>query len=377
MKMIKKALAAALALVLALTAGCSGKDTSWAARSGEDTIPAGVYLVELMLGYNEAAGQLYGTEDILKATIGETPAPQYITDYAKRECANLLAIRKEFQKRGLSVGEEEDQGAADYTDYLYSIGEIFYQANGVEKESLRFINDTTMMSLALFSNIYGQGGEKEVPRAELEKEFSDRYTRSRYLIFPKVDLETGAPLSQEEQEANRERADQYYQQAKEGESFPALIHQYTLEQNPENAGEQQADNAYDVYLANNTGYFPPVFEQGIVAAADNEVGQLEDEYYIYLFQKLPLLEGEPARVESYLSQVLQTIKYNEYMETIDGWGDALDVTYNNATLAVYTPSSLKMTVDQLGMDGETEGGSLEDNNSSAPESSEGESSSQG
>lgn len=374
MKMIKKALAAALALALALTAGCSGKDRSWAARSGEDTIPSGVYLVELMMGYNEAAGQLYGTEDILKTTIGETPVPQYITDYAKRECANLLAIRKEFQSRGLSVGEEGEQQAADYTDYLYSIGESFYQANGVEKESVKFINDTTMMSLAVFSSIYGEGGEKEVSRAELEKEFASRYTRSRYLIFPKVEITTGSPLTQEELEENRERADRYYQRAKDGESFPALIHQYTQEQNPEGAGEQQADNAYDVYLENNTGYFPPVFEEGIVAAADGEVGQLEDEYYIYLYQKLPLLEGEAARVESYLSNILQTMKYDEYMETINGWGSALDVTYNNAALAVHTPSSLKMTADQLGTGSEAESGSSE---SSAPESSESSNSSQG
>ena len=44
MKIGKKALAAVLALALALAAGCSSKDTSWVARSGEDTIPAGVYL---------------------------------------------------------------------------------------------------------------------------------------------------------------------------------------------------------------------------------------------------------------------------------------------------------------------------------------------
>ena len=368
MKIGKKALAAVLALALALAAGCSSKDTSWVARSGEDAIPAGVYLVELMMGYNEAASQLYGEGDILKSTIEDTPVPQYITDYAKKECANLLAIRKEFQSRGLSVGEEENQQAADYTDYLYSIGESFYQANGVEKEAVRFINDTTMMSLAVFSSIYGEGGEKEVSKAELEKEFSSRYTRSRYIVFPKVDITTGAPLAQEELDANKEQADQYYQRAKEGESFPALIHQYTKEKNPEGAGEQQADNAYDIYLENNAGYFSPVYEQGIVAAADNEVGQLEDEYCIYLYQKLPLMEGDSARVDSYLSSLLQTMKYDEYMETTTTWGSSLEVTYNNAALAVYTPAKLKMTAEQL------EGESSSSPESSTPESSTPESS---
>jgi len=373
MKMIQRALALALALTLALAAGCSGKDTAWAARSGDDTIPSGVYLVELMMGYNEAAGQLYGAEDILKEMIGETPAPQYITDYAKEECANLLSIRREFRNRGLTVGEDEDQQASDYTDYLYTIGESFYKANGVEKESVRFINDTTMMSLAVFNSIYGEGGEREVPRADLEKEFSSKYTRSRYLIFPKVDISNGNPLSQAELDANKERAEQYHQRALAGESFPALIYQYTTEENPENAGEQQPDTAYDVYLENNTGYYPPAYEEGIVAAAENSVGLLEDDYYIYGYQKLPLLEGEPARVESYLNAALQSMKYDEYMELVRGWAESLDVTYNNAALAFYTPSSLKMTAEQLGSssgESSSESGSAESSTSasSAPES---------
>ena len=109
-------------------------------------------------------------------------------------------------------------------------------------------------------------------------------------------------------------------------------------------------------------------EQGIVAAADNEVGQLEDEYCIYLYQKLPLMEGDSARVDSYLSSLLQTMKYDEYMETINTWGSSLEVTYNNAALAVYTPAKLKMTAEQL------EGESSSSPESSAPESSAPESS---
>ena len=102
MRKYTKVLAAVLALVLVL-AGCSGGDTSWVAQSGEDTITPGVYLVQLMMGYNEASSQKPTTEDILKETIDELPAPQYITDYAKRECSKLLAIRREFSARGLTL----------------------------------------------------------------------------------------------------------------------------------------------------------------------------------------------------------------------------------------------------------------------------------
>lgn len=363
MKIDKRLLALFLSLALLFSAGCS-KDTSWVARSGEETIPAGVYQVELMMGYNDAASQLYSAGDILKESIGETPVPQYISDYAKGECANLLAIRKEFATRGLTVDADSDQQAADYTDYLYSMGESFYQANGVAKESVRYINDTTMMSLAIFNSIYGEGGEQEVSRKELEDAFSSGYTRSRYLIFPKVDITNGNPLSEEEVTAAKERAEDYRRRAAAGESFPALMHQYNQEQNPGGAGEQREDTLYDVYLENNTGYYPPVYESGIVAAADNEIGLLEDEYYIYVFQKLPVLEGDPEQREDYLNALLQDMKYDEYMETIDQWGASLEVTYNNAALAAYSPAKLKMTQEEVAPASGSESAPAEEESSS-------------
>lgn len=365
MKIGKKALAAVLALALALAAGCSSKDTSWVARSGEDTIPAGVYLVELMMGYNEAASQLYGEGDILKSTIEDTPVPQYITDYAKKECANLLAIRKEFQSRGLSVGEEENQQAADYTDYLYSIGESFYQANGVEKEAVRFINDTTMMSLGLFNSIYGEGGEKAVPRADLEKEFASRYTRSQYVYFPKADLTTGSPLPQEEIDASKEKAESYLKRAQAGEKVSDLFYEVAKEQDPANAGEKMEESQYDIYLENEAGYFPPVFESTVLSAADNEVKLVEDEYYFYLIKKLPVLEGDPETIQPYLDNILQSMKYDEYTETLASWSQGMDIKYNNASLAAYTPAKLKMTQEQLDAANSAASGS----ESSAPESS--------
>lgn len=347
MKMQTRMLALALALVLAFAAGCSQQDTSWVAQSGEDTLPVGVYMVELMMGYNDAAGQLASSTDILKETIDGTPAAQYIADFAKAECAKLLAIRKEFADRGLTLTEEDTQQAVSYTDYLYGMGETFYNANGVAKESVQYINDTTMMSLELFNSIYGEGGEKAVPRADLEKEFAGRYTRSQYVYFPKVDLATGLPLSDEEIAASKEKAESYYKRAQAGEKMPDLYYEVAKEQNPETVGEKLEDSQYDIYLENNAGYFPPVFESTVASAADNEVKMVEDEYYFYLIKKLPTLEGDPETIQGYLDGVLQSLKYDEYMETLTGWGQGMDIRYNNAALAAYTPAKLKMTQEQL------------------------------
>ena len=100
-----------------------------------------------------------------------------------------------------------------YTDYLYGMGETFYSANGVAKESVQFINDTTMMSLEVFNSIYGAGGEKEVTREELENQFASQYTRSQYILFPKVDTTTGQPLSEEDIAVNQGKAEECFRKA--------------------------------------------------------------------------------------------------------------------------------------------------------------------
>ena len=349
MKLMKRILVPVLSLclVLAFTAGCSKEDTSWIAQSGEDTVPVGVYMVEMMMGYNAAAGQLPGAGDILKESIGDIPAVQYISDYAKTECAKLLTIRREFADRGLALSDEEWQQSAAYTDYLYSIGEAFYNANGVAKESVGYINDTTMMSLALFNSLYGQGGEREVPRADLEKELKATYTRSQYVYFPKIDMTTGEPLSDEETAAAKEKADAYLARARAGEKMFDLYKEMAAEIDPTADPSLLDESQYDFYLENNAGYFYPAYESAVVSAADNQVQLVEEDSFIFLIKKLPILDGDPDAVESYLMNILQTWKYDEYDDTITQWSQSLDLRYNNAALGAYPPSKLKMTQEAL------------------------------
>ena len=375
MKLPARIAAIGLALMMALAgAGCSNEDTSWVAQAGEDTLPAGVYLVELMMGYNDAASQLSGEEDILQGTIGDVPAPQYITDFAKLESAKLLAIRRQFQDRGLSLSEEDESQATQYTDYLYSIGEDFYTANGVAKESVYYINETSMMSLNVFNDIYKEGGEKGISRDELKQALAQQYTRSQYILFPKVDMLTGAALDEAAIEEARAEAESYLARAQAGEHFPDLIYEQSVEQNGEAAGEQMEDDSYDIYLENNAGFYPSVFESSIVEAEDNEIYMVEDDYYFYVIRKLPILEAQDADLEMYLDVVLQNMKYDEYMETVDVWASELDIVYNNAALAAYTPSKLKMTQEQIASSSSSSSSSSESSAESSSGSSAEESS---
>lgn len=361
MKMQKKilALAMALCLVLASLAGCSGQDTSWIAQSGEDTVPVGVYILEMMMSYFDAYGQLNAPDDLLKESIGETPVVQYISDQAKNECAKLLAVRKEFADRGLVLSDAETQESTYNTEYDYGINETYYKGNGVAKESLQYLYDTSIMSRVIFGSIYGEGGEKEIPRAELEQEFSKSFTRSQFVFIPKIDMLTGTPLEGEQLTAAKERADDFLARAKAGEELSVLYNEVMAELYPDGGNQELADT----YLENNAGYFYPGYESAVVAAADNEIRLVEEEDVYFLIKKLPLLDGDSDIIDGYLSNIRQMMKSDEYMETLDQWGQNIDIRFNNAALAAYTPSKLKMTQEQLAAAAEndgTEGASGED-----------------
>ena len=107
--------------------------------------------------------------------------------------------------------------------------------------------------------------------------------------------------------------------------------------------------------------------------ADNEIRMVEDAFYYYILKKLPLLEGEPERLEGYLSAILQNLKYDEYIGTLDSWAKELDIKYNNAALAAYSAAKLKMTQEEISAANSSESSSQTSGESSESASDEGSS----
>lgn len=351
MKLI--ALIMALAMTLAV-AGCGAQgDTSWAARLGEETLPAGVYVTYLMMGYQNADSALEGDYDqLLREKIDGQPVTTYIVDYAKKQSAQMLALRQRYQELNLSVDPDEQEYNNQYAAYLYQMNGDYYRVNQVTQEDIQYIYEANLMNMAIFQHLYGPGGENEVPVSQLQQEFEKSFTRSQFLVWSKKDAATQQPLTDEQLTAMRTEAQEYLERAKEeGQSFSDLVHELD-QRRAKDAGEaddfdKAEEGAYDVFLKNGAGHYPPAYESYVQEAEENTIELMEDDDFIFIIYKLPVKEADEISGEYYRSQLLQELKYEEYLKSMEGWGDEVTPEFNNAALNAYTPKKLKMTYEQV------------------------------
>ena len=352
MKRGTKLIALAMALtMLAAVTGCSNEDVSWAAKLGDETLPGGVYATYLMMGYQDADNKLTGTYDnLLREKIDGQPVQDYIVEYAKDQAGRMLAMRQKYHELNLTMDESERSYAMSYAAYLYTSNADYYRVNKVTQEDVQYIYEANLMNLAIFDHTYGKGGEKEVPAAELQKNFEENYTRSQFLVWNKRDATTGAALPEEELTKLHTEAEGYLARAlTEGQSFTDLIHELDLSRLEEGAEpfEKSKEDEYDAFLKNGGGYYPAAYEEYVQGAAVNSIDLLEDDDYIYVIKKLPIGEASQEKTDYYLTEVLRDLKYAEFLEDMEDWGKTADVVYNSAALKAYTPKKLKMTYEQV------------------------------
>lgn len=360
------ALMMAMALTLAV-AGCGAKgDASWAAKLGEEVLPGGVYNTYLMMGYQSADSKLEGDYDqLLRQKIDGQPASDYIVNYAKQQVAQMLALRQKYRTLNLSIDQEELDYSNQYAAYLYQMNSDYYRVNQVVESDIQYVYEANLMNMAIFHHLYGAGGELEVPKAELQEAFEKNFTRSQFLVWSKRDSATQTELSQEEIAAMSTEAQAYLTRAQtEGQSFSDLVHELDLRRAKdagEDSFEKSEEAAYDVFLRNGAGHYPPSYESHVEEAAEGSIALLEDENFIFIIYKMPLKEADAKSVDYYQDQLLQELKYEEYLTTMEGWGGEVTPEFNSAALSTYTPKKLKMTYEQvqaaLAAEGSSSGGS--------------------
>ena len=332
-------------------AGCGGgKDTTWVAQLGEDRGSSGLYTLYLMDGYSDAASQI--TEDvdsILNEKIDGQPVVNYITDYAKKQVNRLLSIRELFAKTGQELTQEEKDEAAAYASYYYTEFQEPYLANGVTQEDMTAMYESAAMTKRVFDSIYGEGGEEEVPREELYQTLKDTYTRSRHIVFYKVDLTTGEALDEAALAERKATAESYYARVNAGENIIDLALEYNNSQlaEGETPEERLEDKYYDAVAEKGTGSLPTVYSEQLEQMEDGAYALVEDDYYYIIIQKLSFDDADQEIVDTYLSVVLQNEKYDAFMEKMDALSERTDVVYNNEALKVYTPKKLNMTNEEI------------------------------
>lgn len=351
MKGLKKVTAAALVAAMMMS-GCSGIDASWIAKSGDITVPAGVYassiLENYMYGYMMSGSSYLDGEGVVEEL--ETYAKDYVT--------TLLGYQKKANELGVALTEEEKEAAHAEAEELWNSASALYTANRISKESMAMTYEISSLSANVFEALYGEGGEKEVPAEELRQIFDDYYLKGGMLIFQKPTQAEISETSTEEQKAQvketyekslaeiTEKANYWLEQAnvmmtEKGLSFNDVIIAYdfentALENNDDiNVGDRM------VFLDKRAESVPAEVIEFLETAEHNTVALIESEEYFVVCCAQDKNE-KPEEYDKIKGNILLDYKSEEMLEYMEEYISNMEVEFNQAALDRFAPKNMTL-----------------------------------
>ena len=344
MKLSNKLTALVLAACcVAPLAGCQSEDTTWIAKFGDTTVPAGVHLSHLVTAYSSAVQQTGNSEDVLKEEIDGVSASQWISDLALDYTREYIAAEQKFDELGLTISQEDQDTAAYMVEYQWSYLEDLYTENGVAKSSLELSFLNSVKKNNIFKSFYYEGGSKEVPQEELTKYYNENYIRTQYIAFSKKDSTNTALLEGEALEEVKNEAQSYYDRAVAGENFAQLLYDYRVSKASEGTTVDplESDDQYDQIASRTASGYPETY---LTTMFEAQVGTPlffeDDDYYFVALRKDLMGDGEDFT--SRKGEIISALRSDEFTETLSGWADELEgVTWNQAALDRYTPDKVK------------------------------------
>ena len=230
MKNIKRAVCALLASVMVLgLAGCKEKEPKdkYIAEYDGIKMETGIYVVQMMGAYMDAASRVADpTKDFMKEEIDGVTAKEWIINKTKADMAENFAIAKEFRDRNIELSQEELDYTNNITDQQWMYVGQSYTQSGVSKDDFYAMNLLNLKASALFENLYGKGGEKEVPQEEIQKLYDENYLKVDYLPVYKMSAD-GSPLEEDALKEKEALAKSYLSRLKAGEDIEKLTKEYS------------------------------------------------------------------------------------------------------------------------------------------------------
>ena len=151
------------------------------------------------------------------------------------------------KQRKLELAADDVSYVESYTQYIWSYYSEMYEKNGISYDSFLLTYLNGEKSSAIFNAMYGEGGEREVAKGDINKYLEENIARIKYLSFDATD-EEGNPLKEgEELSKIEELANSYYERLKSGEYLDFLADEYnaTLETSSEEATSSEEDKLKD------------------------------------------------------------------------------------------------------------------------------------
>lgn len=344
-KIAKRAVALLLALILTFSfTGCYSEEKTWAAKLGDTTLPIGGYIYFLSAAYADAAALVDSEEKVMKAEIEGQDAKDWILDRTMEYVNRFFWVESEMQRLGLTMTEADNEEADLITTTYWTNygGADVYDAYGISKESFHKVYaEYNVKYLRVFEALYGEGGELEVPIADMEDHYNSTYYNYEYFTVPMATPdEEGNPVELTEEEAAdlAEDLERIRTEIEKGKmTVEEAAQEYADKYDLENTSYvTEINNAYGMTMT----YTPAEFATNLSEMVTDDVVVFEADQYMVVLKKLQIegtAEEKLADSDERVSLLIE-LKSGDYNTLVNEQSAALTgIEMNEKAIKAYKP----------------------------------------
>ena len=347
MKNIKRIIALALAaLMLTVFAGCHGKDEV-AATAGDTTFTSAFYMCALINADMEARTKVDQAKaeaqkdkettssatssaveetDYFAEKIEDKTFSQWIKDTAINSLKRFAFLDAKIKELKIEIKEEEIANYEYYAEYYWTnYGyQSLFEPNGVALSTYKKYMAYTAYEDAYFDYIYGEGGQKEISKADMTKFMGENYVIADVLQGSTAELKEEAKITE-----YKNTFAGYAKRLEQGEDFKKVYNEFnnvkedsTSSAASTTSGEKEEakpkDELAQVIGKEGTSYESEYYED-VKAMKNGEVKQYSpegDANTLLIFKKGDIM-ADPYYIDELADTIRYDMKFKEFDKELD------------------------------------------------------------
>lgn len=301
----------ALTLFITLLTACSGPRTA------------------LSIGGAQISSEIYTYYYDLVKRSPETD-PGDARENAVNLCKEYVAVNTLAAELSLSLQTKQEASASAWVNQQWKFFSTYYTSLGISKQTLMKVRENEERRALLLEAYYGAGGLQPVADEELKAYFS-----SHFVVFKSINgyltdtNDAGEPvaLSDERIAAIKQQFNTMAEDIRKGTSIEEINTKYLESQNSASAGELTAS----VIDSQNTDY-PEGFYEQAAAMKNGDVKVITLSTFLYVVQKMDALGDEGRYFTQYRTDVLQSMKGEDFEKLLQERENSFEVDEKGGTL---------------------------------------------
>lgn len=341
-KIFSLAIAGALACVL--FTGCLTDMYEYAGTINGQQIPSGLYLAAQHSNYRSAKNKVEDPKkDVLKQKIDGESAKKWIERETEEYLKLYVCVEQICFEEGI-VLTDENRSYIEQMASSWQSSAALYAANGIGNISLAKVAVNGMLMEQLFTDLYGEGGERAPDDKDLRARYEEANAHLRYIMVPKYEAAEG---EDDKLDITRAVADDILAAVKSGKTFEEAGNKH-LESAYEAAGKTFDDDTVAAaittsYLPYEPGDYETYSEEFLTALKGQKVGDfgtVELARNILVYEKIENFADDEA-FENMRASVLRDVCYGEFEDYLRDIYDEYPVEWKSGARWYMRPGKIK------------------------------------